>query len=308
MRFRPYDNQHDRNAVIALTLAPRSLYVLADEIRWAWQHSIPPGEGVALFDHVPHARVESPADDRVSATARTARSRLHDAAQSRADGLDAHGPRGSARTASRSSPRSTRRARAAASASSSPAASRRISSGGSSRARRNCRSAGRSRKHRQVTDAVHAAGGRIALQILHAGRYAYHPLSVAPSAIALADHAVQAARADALGHRAHDRRLRALRAARAARGLRRRRDHGLRGLPDQPVHRAADESPRRRLGRRVREPHPLRRRDRAAHARGRRAASSSSSTGCRCSISSKAAARGTKSSRSRRPSRRRARR
>ena len=38
-------------------------------------------------------------------------------------------------------------------------------------------------KHRQVTDAVHAAGGRIALQILHAGRYAYHPLSVAPSAI-----------------------------------------------------------------------------------------------------------------------------
>jgi 2,4-dienoyl-CoA reductase (NADPH2) len=38
-------------------------------------------------------------------------------------------------------------------------------------------------KHRVVTDAVHAAGGKIALQILHAGRYAYHPLSVAPSAI-----------------------------------------------------------------------------------------------------------------------------
>src|SRR4029077_2243150 len=38
-------------------------------------------------------------------------------------------------------------------------------------------------KHRIVTDAVHAAGGRIALQILHAGRYAYHPLSVAPSAL-----------------------------------------------------------------------------------------------------------------------------
>ena len=37
-------------------------------------------------------------------------------------------------------------------------------------------------KHRQVTRAVHDAGGRIALQILHAGRYAYHPLSVAPSA------------------------------------------------------------------------------------------------------------------------------
>jgi 2,4-dienoyl-CoA reductase (NADPH2) len=38
-------------------------------------------------------------------------------------------------------------------------------------------------RHRLITDAVHAAGGRIAMQILHAGRYAYHPLSVAPSAI-----------------------------------------------------------------------------------------------------------------------------
>lgn len=36
-------------------------------------------------------------------------------------------------------------------------------------------------QHRQVTDAVHAAGGRIALQILHFGRYAYHPELVAPS-------------------------------------------------------------------------------------------------------------------------------
>lgn len=32
--------------------------------------------------------------------------------------------------------------------------------------------------HRQVTSAVHGAGGRIAMQILHAGRYAYHPFSV----------------------------------------------------------------------------------------------------------------------------------
>ena len=37
--------------------------------------------------------------------------------------------------------------------------------------------------HRQVTGAVHAAEGRICLQILHAGRYGYHPLAVAPSAI-----------------------------------------------------------------------------------------------------------------------------
>ena len=37
--------------------------------------------------------------------------------------------------------------------------------------------------HRRITEAVHAAGGRICLQILHAGRYGFHPLSVAPSAI-----------------------------------------------------------------------------------------------------------------------------
>lgn len=36
-------------------------------------------------------------------------------------------------------------------------------------------------RHRKLTTAVHAEGGRIALQILHAGRYGYHPLSVAPS-------------------------------------------------------------------------------------------------------------------------------
>ena len=38
-------------------------------------------------------------------------------------------------------------------------------------------------RHRKLTRAVHEAGGRICMQILHAGRYAYHPFSVAPSAI-----------------------------------------------------------------------------------------------------------------------------
>jgi len=37
--------------------------------------------------------------------------------------------------------------------------------------------------HRRVTDAVHAEGGRIAMQILHAGRYAYSPDCVGPSAL-----------------------------------------------------------------------------------------------------------------------------
>ncbi len=38
-------------------------------------------------------------------------------------------------------------------------------------------------KHRQITQAVHDADGKICLQILHAGRYGYHPLCVAPSKI-----------------------------------------------------------------------------------------------------------------------------
>jgi len=40
---------------------------------------------------------------------------------------------------------------------------------------------GAARRHQVVTHAVHQAGGKIALQILHTGRYAYHPLAVAPS-------------------------------------------------------------------------------------------------------------------------------
>lgn len=38
-------------------------------------------------------------------------------------------------------------------------------------------------QHKVVTQAVHDAGGKIALQILHFGRYAYHPGLVGPSAI-----------------------------------------------------------------------------------------------------------------------------
>lgn len=38
-------------------------------------------------------------------------------------------------------------------------------------------------EHRQVVEAVHAEGGHLCMQILHAGRYAYSPDLVAPSAI-----------------------------------------------------------------------------------------------------------------------------
>ena len=39
------------------------------------------------------------------------------------------------------------------------------------------------KRHKGVTAAVHAEGGKIALQILHTGRYGYHPLCVAPSRV-----------------------------------------------------------------------------------------------------------------------------
>ena len=38
-------------------------------------------------------------------------------------------------------------------------------------------------KHKKVTDAVHKEGAKICLQILHTGRYAYHPFNVSASAI-----------------------------------------------------------------------------------------------------------------------------
>jgi len=38
-------------------------------------------------------------------------------------------------------------------------------------------------KHKVITNAVHQEGGKICLQILHTGRYGYHPLNVAPSRI-----------------------------------------------------------------------------------------------------------------------------
>ena len=38
-------------------------------------------------------------------------------------------------------------------------------------------------KHRKVTERVHQHGAKICMQILHAGRYSYHPFSMAPSAI-----------------------------------------------------------------------------------------------------------------------------
>ena len=126
-------------------------------------------------------------------------------------------------------------------------------------------------KHQLITDAVHAEGGKIALQILHAGRYAYHPLAVAPSAIKSVISPFTPRGPERMGHPTHDRVVCTLRRARAARRLRRRRDHGVGGVSDQPVHRAAHQPSQRRVGRRVREPHALSARGRARRAQAVRA-------------------------------------
>jgi 2,4-dienoyl-CoA reductase (NADPH2) len=44
-------------------------------------------------------------------------------------------------------------------------------------------SSSQAKDHRLITEAVHEEGGRICMQVLHSGRYGYHPLCVAPSSI-----------------------------------------------------------------------------------------------------------------------------
>ena len=72
------------------------------------------------------------------------------------------------------------------------------------------------------------------------------------------------------GVRRQIRRLRPRRPARARGRVRRRRDHGVRGLPHQPVPRAAHQPADRRVGWQPAEAAPVRRRDRARGARGGR--------------------------------------
>ena len=71
-------------------------------------------------------------------------------------------------------------------------------------------------RHRLVTDAVHAEGGKICMQILHTGRYAYHPVPGGALGAARAHQPLQAARIVVRWRARSDRRLRELRAARAA--------------------------------------------------------------------------------------------
>jgi alkylated DNA repair dioxygenase AlkB len=46
MRFRPYAAKNDKKAGIELPLAPGSAYVMQGDIRWKWQHHIPPAKAL----------------------------------------------------------------------------------------------------------------------------------------------------------------------------------------------------------------------------------------------------------------------
>jgi len=48
MRFRRYPPKR-RECSIAMALAPRSIYRLEGEARWAWQHRIPPTPGLRYY-------------------------------------------------------------------------------------------------------------------------------------------------------------------------------------------------------------------------------------------------------------------
>jgi 2,4-dienoyl-CoA reductase (NADPH2) len=158
------------------------------------------------------------------------------------------------------------------------------------------RGADRDRRHRAVdqrlagavrVQAVVAVGGqappqghrrrcmntaaRSAMQILHAGRYGYHPLSVSRLADQVADHAVPPARAEPVAaSRTPSRTSCALPPGPRCR-LRRRRGDGLGRLSDQPVPGARTNQRTDEWGGSVREPHALPGRDRAPDPRQGRA-------------------------------------
>ena len=142
--------------------------------------------------------------------------------------------------------------------------------------------------HRVITNAVHREGGKIAMQILHFGRYAYHPTSSSRqsrSRSPIARFTPPSTDRRASIEQTIDDYARCARLARAGR-LRRRRDHGLRGLPastssSPPAPTSAPTS----WGGSSENRRALPRRDRPSRPRGRRAPTSSSSTACRCSTS-----------------------
>ena len=174
----------------------------------------------------------------VSASLPAARPRLRHAAQPHHDGLDAHRARGAARRhgAPRRVLRRARARRRRADRHRRLLAQRRRQS--RARTAPNSRPPTMPRSIGSSRSAVHDAGGRIVLQLLHSGRYGFHERIVAPSAVKSPINPHTPREMTPAGDRADHRRLRARRRARARGGLRRRRGDGLRGLPDHPVPRA----------------------------------------------------------------------
>ncbi|VEC47386.1 2,4-dienoyl-CoA reductase [Escherichia coli] len=96
--------------------------------------------------------------------------------------------------------------------------------------------------HRTITEAVHQEGGKIALQILHTGRYSYQPHLVAPSAL---QAPINRFVPHELTHEeipATDRRFRPLRATGTGGRIRRCRGNGVRRVFDQRISDAAHQS------------------------------------------------------------------
>ena len=125
-------------------------------------------------------------------------------------------------------------------------------------------------KHRPITDAVHAEGGKIALQILHTGRYGYHPLAVAPSRL---KSPISPFTPRALSARGVERQIRGfVRCATLAReaGYDGVEVMGSEGYFINQFLARAHQPAHRRVGRQLREPHAPAGGDRRAHARGRR--------------------------------------
>ena len=124
---------------------------------------------------------------------------------------------------------------------------------------------------RSIPRAVHDAGGRIVLQLLHSGRYGFHERIVAPSAVKspinpLAPREMTAAEIE----QTIEDFARAAVLAREA-GYDGVEVMGSEGYLITQFLAARTNHRARRMGRPAREPHALRRRDRAPHARRGRA-------------------------------------
>ena len=135
---------------------------------------------------------------------------------------------------------------------------------------------------RRVTDAVHAEGGRIVVQLWHVGRISHVSLQPNGQRAGFVDRAarrdqdlhprrlrpgVDAARARNRRDPSPDRELPRRGAARDGRGLRRRRGPWRERLPDRPVPARQHQRPQRRIRRRDREPHTAARRSDAGRRR-----------------------------------------